>query len=402
MKKTLLAAALLTGYAGAAMAQNSVTLYGVVDLGLNYQTIKGGAASEAAAAGNTSTHNQFGMASGQQAGSRWGIRGVEDLGNGLKANFVYEQAITANTGAATGFTRQSTLGLASDSWGALDLGRRTAPSTAAFSGVDPFSAGFGTAALTSTIGTNFYRLSNMVMYSSPSISGFRAMVGYSFDTGLSSTPAGATASTFGQSTKSRAVSVGLRYANGPLLLAGTYDNIMPNAQSRAQLDGRLGEPGAPGRFTTLAYNPSGASFETWALGGTYDLKVVKIHAAYSQGIGGILNNLNTIRSVELGGDTNTGNAVIFRQGARTQSWMVGLSAPVGTGNVFASVQQQLPGGNLNETAVQTANELSASIGYTYPFSNRTNLYAYYSYANNVAMIKDATANTVGLGIRHQF
>ena len=382
MKKTLLAAALVTGFAGSAMAQNSVTLYGVVDMGLNYQTVKGGAA--VGVDGNSSTHNQLGLASGQQAGSRWGVRGVEDLGGGLKANFVYEQGVTANTGATqgAGFQRQSTLGLASDSWGAIDLGRRTAPSTAAFSGIDPFAAGFGTAALTSTIGTNFYRLSNMVMYSSPSFSGFRAMAGYSFDTGLSGTPAGTTASTFGQSTKSRAVSVGLRYANGPILLAGTYDTIMPNAQARG------------------TYTPPSSSFKTWALGGTYDLKVVKVHAAYSQGIDGILNNTTTIQSVSTGGDTNSPSAVIFRSGSRTQSWMVGLSGKVGTGSVFASVQQQLPGGNLKD--LQTANELGASIGYTYPFSNRTNLYAYYSYLNNAAMVKDATSNTIGLGIRHQF
>jgi GBP family porin len=396
MKKTLLAAALLTGYAGAAMAQNSVTLYGVVDLGLAYQNIKPGQAAP-----TIDSRSQVGMASGQQAGSRWGIRGVEDLGNGLKANFVYEQGINAQNGSigvGDGFARQSTLGLASDSWGAIDLGRRTAPSTAAFSGVDPFAAGFGTGALTTTIGTNFYRLSNMVMYSSPSISGFRAMVGYSFDTGLSTTPAAAGSSQFGQANKSRAVSVGLRYANGPLLLAATYDNIQANSRST----GAVVRDDEKFVAASAGYTPPSSSFKTWALGGTYDLKAVKIHAAYSQGIDGILNNSTTIRSVGTGGDTNAGSNVIFRPGARTQSWMVGLSAPVGTGNVFASVQQQLPGGNLNETAVQTANELSASIGYTYPFSNRTNLYAYYSYMNNAAMVKDATANTVGLGIRHQF
>jgi len=390
MKKTLLAAALLTGYAGAAMAQNSVTLYGVVDLGLNYQTI------DPAGLQGQATHGQFGLASGQQSGSRWGIRGVEDLGNGLKANFVYEQAITATTGSASGFTRQSTLGLSSDAWGDLDLGRRTAPSTAAFSGVDPFGAGYGTAALTTTMGSNFYRLSNMAMYSSPSIGGFRAMVGYSFDTGLDSAPAAATASSFGQSTKSRAVSAGLRYANGPILLAATYDRIMPNSQ------GKPASTAVPEKFVAAgtAYNPPKSAFQSWKLGGAYDLKVVKLHAAYGQSIGGVLNNTSTIRSVATGGDTNAVGAVIFRPGARTQSWMVGLSAPVGSGSAFASVQQQLPGGDFDTNA--TANELAASIGYTYPFSNRTNVYAYYSYVDNAAMLKGATVNTVGLGIRHLF
>jgi GBP family porin len=390
MKKTLLAAALLTGFAGAASAQSSVTLYGVVDVGLTYQNLKPGSAATA----NTSSANrgQVGMSSGNNAGSRWGLRGVEDLGNGLSANFVYEQGVTVNTGAqGSGFDRQSTLGLRSTSWGALDLGRRTAPSTQAFSGIDPFGAGFGTAALTTTIGTNFFRYSNMVMYSTPSMSGFQAMIGYSFDTGIASslTPA-AVSSQFGQANKSRAVSLGLRYANGPLLLSGTYDNIQANSNN----------PTVTAAGVRTANGAAGTSYKTWALGGTYDFKVVKVHGAYSQAVDGLLNNTATIQSVSTGGDTNAPAGITFLQGARTQSWMVGLSAPVGTGNVFASVQQKLPGGNLKQ--LPTANELGASIGYTYPFSKRTNMYVSYSYLNNAAMIKNATSNTVNLGIRHLF
>jgi general bacterial porin, GBP family len=378
MKKTLLAAALLAGFAGAASAQSSVTLYGVVDMGLNYQSIKPGAANP-----NGSTQSQFGMASGQQSGSRWGLKGVEDLGNGLSANFVYESAVTATTGATTGFTRQSTVGLVSKSWGALDLGRRTAPSTQAFSGIDPFAAGYGTAATTTTIGTNFYRLSNMVMYTTPTMSGFSGSVGYSFDTGLTiaGTPQPTGTGAYGTGYKSRAVSVGLRYANGPILLAGTYDSFQ-----------------APGSRTGVA---AANNVNMWALGGTYDFKVVKVHAAYSQSIDGLLNNLSTINSVATGGDTNSNSALQFRPGARTNSWMVGLSAPVGAaGRVFGSVQQKIAGGNLKE--LNTGNELAASIGYTYAMSKRTNVYAYYSYVNNAAMVSSATVNTIGLGVRHLF
>jgi len=378
MKKTLLAAALLAGFAGAASAQSSVTLYGVVDIGLNYQSIKPGAAAP-----NTTTKSQFGMASGQQAGSRWGLRGVEDLGNGLSANFVYESAITSTTGASTGFTRQSTLGLVSKSWGAVDLGRRTAPSTQAFSGIDPFAAGYGTAATTTTIGTNFYRLSNMVMYTTPSMSGFTGSIGYSFDTGLtiSGTPTPAGVAAYGTGYKTRATSLGLRYANGPILLAGTFDSFQ-----------------APASRTAV---PAAKTVNMWALGGTYDFKVVKIHAAYSQSIDGLLNNLSTINSVATGGDTNSPSALQFRPGARTNSWMVGLSAPVGAaGRVFGSVQQKIAGGNLKQ--LNTGNELSASVGYTYAMSKRTNVYAYYSYVNNAAMVSSASINTIGLGLRHLF
>jgi len=164
MKKTLLAAALLAGFAGAASAQSSVTLYGVVDVGVLSQTLKTGNNDPL---GNR-TSNQTGMASGQQSGSRWGLKGVEDLGNGLSANFVYESAVSTNDGTSSNFTRQSTLGLVSKSWGALDLGRRTSPGTVAFAGIDPFGNGYGTASLDSSMGMSFARYSNMLMYSTPS------------------------------------------------------------------------------------------------------------------------------------------------------------------------------------------------------------------------------------------
>ncbi len=380
MKKTLLAAALIAGYAGAASAQNSVTLYGVVDIGLNYQSLKAGSATPLA--GTDGTANQFGLASGVQSGSRWGLKGVEDLGNGLKANFVYESGVTVTDGSGNnGFTRQATLGLNSSSWGSVDLGRRSAPSTQQFSGIDPFSAGFGQASLTTVIGTNFYRLSNMAMYTTPNISGFSGAVGYSFNTGLSGTPSASTASQFGQANKSRAVSLGLRYANGPILLAATYDNIQANSRS------------------TATYTNPG-SYKTWALGGTYDFKVVKLHAAFAQANDGLLNNFNQITSVARGGDTNQSSAITFVPGARTTSWMAGLSGKVGTGNAFLSIQQKIRGGTLND--LQTGNEFGAQIGYTYPFSKRTNVYASYSYLNNAAMIQGASSNSVNLGIRHLF
>ena len=375
MKKTLLAAALLAGFAGAASAQSSVTLYGVADVGYTYQNIK--------APGGTSK-SQFAMASGQQNGSRWGLKGVEDLGNGLKANFVYESGITLNSGSSSNFTRQSTFGLSSKSWGSIDLGRRTTPGTWAFSGIDPFGAAFGTAALDASMGAQFMRLSNMIMYTSPNISGFGAAIGYSSQTGLAGRGVGIAKETaFSTSEKFRALSVGLRYANGPLLIAGMYDTYMPPSNSTK---------------TTAA--------KQWNLGATYDLKVVKISAAYGQNIDGIVEGQSTINNAGLsGGDQNTGGGVLFAQGARTSSWMLGLTAPVGgASSVFASVQQMIPGGNFKETigSFSSATQTTASLGYTYTMSKRTNLYAYYSYTNNVLMVSEVKANQLGFGIRHRF
>jgi len=375
MKKTLLAAALLAGFAGAASAQSSVTLYGVVDLGYSYQTIKS----------PIEKRSQFAMASGQQSSSRWGLKGVEDLGNGLKANFVYESGIAANTGTSTDFTRQSTLGLTSTSWGSIDLGRRSSPGTWAFSGIDPFSASFGSSALDASMGAQFIRLSNMVMYTTPNMSGFGAAVGYSNDTGLGSRGNSAsTAPTFSTSNKMRAVSVGLRYANGPLLVSGMYDTYMP--------------------ASTSARNKVNAV--QWNIGATYDLKVVKIAAAYGQNINGLVEGQSTINNAATsGGDSNTGGGILFNDGAKTNSWMLGLTAPVGAaGKVFASIQQMIPGGNFKVTsgANSSATQTTASIGYTYSMSKRTNLYAFYSYTNNVLMVESISANQVGVGVRHLF
>lgn len=376
MKKTLLAVALLAGYAGAASAQSSVTLYGVADVGYQYQSIK-------SANGNKAT--QFAMASGQQNGSRWGLKGVEDLGNGLKANFVYESSITLNSGSSSGFTRQSTLGLSSSAWGSVDLGRRTSPGTWAFSGIDPFGAAFGTSALDASMGAQFLRLSNMIMYTTPSISGFGAAIGYSTDTGLSQRGSGASSSpSFSTTNKMRAISVGLRYANGPVLLSGLYDTYQPSS---------------------TAVNKN--NVKQWNIGATYDLKVAKIHAAYGQNIDGLVEGQSTVNNAETsGGDTNTGGGVIFLNGAKTNSWMLGVSAPVGgAGKVFASVQQMIPGGKFKDATVRgqtTATQTTASLGYTYTMSKRTNLYAFYSYTNNVLMLNDVTANVVGAGVRHRF
>jgi len=89
MKKSLLALAALTAFAGAASAQSSVTLFGIVDLNLRNQ--------DNGSAGSRKTLSQDG-----QASSRLGFRGVEDLGGGMKAGFWIEGGISADTGGAGG------------------------------------------------------------------------------------------------------------------------------------------------------------------------------------------------------------------------------------------------------------------------------------------------------------
>jgi predicted porin len=88
MKKSLLALAALTAFAGVASAQSSVTLFGVVDL--NARNVKNGSA------GSLKTLSTDGLAS-----TRFGVRGVEDLGGGLRAGFWLEAGFGADTPAET-------------------------------------------------------------------------------------------------------------------------------------------------------------------------------------------------------------------------------------------------------------------------------------------------------------
>jgi len=110
MKKSLLALATLCAFAGAANAQSSVTLFGIVDLSLN--SVKNGASS-------TKT-----MDSNMLNSNRLGFRGVEDLGGGMSASFWLEGGMANDTGSPAGFNfqRRSTVSL-SGSFGEIRLGR---------------------------------------------------------------------------------------------------------------------------------------------------------------------------------------------------------------------------------------------------------------------------------------
>jgi len=115
MKRSLLALAALTAFAGAASAQSSVTLFGVVDVaGRNVD--------------NGSAGSMYTLSTDGNASSRLGFRGVEDLGGGLRAGFWIEGALAADTGNATGLTfqRRSTISLLGN-FGELRLGRDYTP-----------------------------------------------------------------------------------------------------------------------------------------------------------------------------------------------------------------------------------------------------------------------------------
>ncbi|ARP82819.1 porin [Bordetella genomosp. 8] len=387
MKKTLLAAALLAGFAGVAQAETSVTLYGILDTGIGYQNIRG--------VDGIDKQSKFGMLNGVQNGSRWGLRGSEDLGDGLRAVFTIESGFNSGDGnSAQGgrlFGRQATIGLASNSWGQLDFGRQTNIASKFFGSIDPFAEGFGLANIGTVFSSsNTTRYDNMVLYQSPVFGGFQVGAGYSFnidDTNTAQTG-------FNTNNNQRAITTGLRYVNGPLNLAAAYDQVNRNS---AVADSAAGGPG-------------GDRIRAWLLGGAYDFEVVKVSAAYGQTKGGWIQATN-LTGLFTSGSPNLGGSVLptnsYSDDFKSQQWMVGLSAPIGGAtSVFGSWQRA----NVKDSSLYTSGTFAGedsnmnvySLGVTYDLSKRTNLYALGSYTNNYGFVDGLKSTLVGVGIRHRF
>jgi len=181
MKKSLIALAVLAA-SGAAMAQSSVTVFGVVDA--------------AYSVGKGSTSNKTQLANSGYNSSRLGFRGVEDLGGGMRAEFWLEagvnndngtgsatnnnnQAVTAANAGTQGltFNRKSTVGLVG-SMGEIRLGRDYSPQFYADAVYDPFGTnGVASSLIAYNGGQAAVRASNMVAWHSPVVGGFKVMVG---------------------------------------------------------------------------------------------------------------------------------------------------------------------------------------------------------------------------------
>lgn len=378
MKKTLLAAALLAGFAGAASAQSSVTLYGVLDGGLRYSSVS---------LANGDGVTNFGGAYGVQSGNRWGMKGVESLGNGNNAMFQIESGFDLGNGAGQQggrlFGRASWVGLQNNAWGDVRLGRMTnLTSDWMVGGLDPFAAGFGQLNMGHAFTSgNTVRLDNTLMYRTPTMSGFQAGLGYSFATGLTSN-GGTTGYGFATSNNSRQITAGLKYANGPFYAAATYEKAYA-AESTAM---------------------NGQSVNNWNIGASYDLKVVKLGVAYGQtrdgfwagsGAGGTGATLATTPS-------GSSNALVFAPSVGYNSYIVGATIPVNAvSRVLLSWTMIAPNTNMKD-AYNAQNQSSFNLGYTYDFTKRTNLYTYVGQTVNYATIDTAKSTVVGVGIRHMF
>jgi len=203
MKKTLMAAAALCAFSGAAHASSTVTLYGLLDASINYTS-------------NVDGNSRIRMDSGEMQGSRWGLRFSEDLGGGLKAIGTIESGFNIGTGhAAQGgrlFGRQAFVGLSSDRAGTITMGRQYLVSSDFVSPLtmNAWAGSLGTHPLDLDNLDNSHRADNTIKYISANYSGFQF--------GGSVSPGGIA----GKLGNDLVWSLGAGYNNGPFTAGVSY------------------------------------------------------------------------------------------------------------------------------------------------------------------------------------
>lgn len=393
MKKSLIALAVLGALSGAASAQSSVTLYGIIDIGLQWNEI--GKNNGTTAAPNWSQESAWSIDSGYQSGSRFGLRGAEALGGNWAAVFALEGGFDASTGMSQQggrlFGRQAYAGLRHAAFGTVALGRIATPSSGTgdfdlFGSVDPFGTGWGQASLGATfIPSSTLREDNSIIWASPSWAGFKFAAQYS-----GNVDGGETAP---QGTNTSAFNLGANWKWGPLFLAATYDVI------------QYADPGSAGRLG--AGNPDQKMLQ---VGGTFDFKIVKLHAAYAD-----QNNISTVQT--LGGVASAVPAGFVPAGVgnfNNTAYMLGVSVPLFGGSILASYQYSDASNIINGLAQFEPDYSNWGIGYSYPFSRRTNMYVGYAQREWDGSVRSTTGSLLStvaqgfdksqfaVGIRHLF
>ena len=375
MKKTLAAVAVLGAFAGSALAAD-VQLYGIVDTGVGYNHV------DVDGLGDGQDIDTFQMKSGQASGSRWGLKGTEDLGNGLTVGFILEDGFSSDTGAdsAPMFNRESSLFI-EGGFGKLAMGRMGSLNNgqSSWAKVGMINA-FGTSdwgdysVQVGNVMSTAAQWDNMVAYQTPDFAGFKVYAQYGMGNTVTDYD-----SVENESSSDRYYALGATYNNGPFAAYFAVDSI--NYASWNNADG------------------VGVDVDdslTVTLGGSYDFEVVKVYlgAQYFDEVklsklNGVVNAIDgvvaTADKVKGYGITLTGDAPLDAESADSYE----------DANVNGSIDLQ---------------RYVVSVGYDYPFSKRTDVYAVASYMQDSWERKsgatkvegDPSAYTLYVGLRHRF
>ncbi|MGU7774391.1 porin [Burkholderia sp. MR1-5-21] len=400
MKMHPLTAGMLAVFAGAVHAQSAVTLYGIVDDGVGWTSNAGG-------------HSLYGMSSSVIQAGRWGLRGSEDLGGGMRAVFTLENGFDPNTGSLGQKNRGSTQGLMfgrqayvglSGGWGTVLAGRQY-DSVVDF--VGPFEAGTQWGGyVTAHPGdldnlNNAYRVNNAIKFSSPTFYGFRLGGVYSL---------GGVA---GEVTRNQVWSIGVGYANGPLTAGAAYLNARnPNV-------GFFGDNGASTAATASGNFISSPVYSGYASARTY--QVAAVGAAYAIGAATVGATYSNTQFRQLGDTAASGpNPLGYRGHATFDNVEVNFKYQLTSALVLGTAFDFTSGGGAATAtrSAQSARYYQGAIGADYFLSKRTDVYVIGVYQkasgtdstgsaavaaiNNLTPSTSDRQSTVRIGMRHKF
>lgn len=330
MKKSLIALAVLAA-SGASFAQSSVTLYGIADVWFGRTTL-------------TDAPSQIKLDSGGVSGSRFGFKGSEDLGGGLKANFLLEQGFNIDTGATTAgqaFSRQSYVGF-SGGFGEVKLGKMWT----AFDDINGAANAVFDSALSPQNGvwlSTGYQANpnNGLYYVSPSMGGFSAAVNYALGENKTATvDAGSV------------VAFNVKYEGGPVYAGLAYQREKATDAADAT------------NFTRV--------------NGSYDFGVAKLLAGYGR---------------------VSGSPVAGTSDFSTTEWELGADFPVsGALTLSAGIAR-----SSDNAAKGDATRKGYGLGAAYAMSKRTTVYGGYQSANTSKPgVADSDATLLAVGVKHTF
>ena len=379
MKKTLAALAVLGAFAGTALAAD-VTLYGVLDEGFLYTHV------DSDAQGADAVDN-LQMKSGMQAASRFGFKGSEDLGNGMKVSFILESGFDADTGDLNQgkrlFGREASVSL-SGAFGQVSFGRLGTLGQGVSSwGKGARLSAFGTSytnysvqagAMHSTAGVR----DNMVGYQTPSFAGFKAYAQYSFGTDAAS---GAE----GTSKAERYYALGATFDQGPFAATLVVDSVNYPSVSASGVVSDVDDS-----LTVTA-------------GVSYDFQVAKVFVSGQY--------YDEVKIKSFGGLSDAATAVSLSSLAnlKVKGWSSTVSAAVplfgGAGLVgFGYLDANEADSQDSEFDVS---QYVVSAGYSYPLSKRTNIYGAVTYGKIDLDVKGGLEQKPSyagalVGVRHNF
>lgn len=373
MKKTLIA---LGAVASSAMAQSSVTLYGIVDLGLVKQSK---ADTNLALGGVGMTNKELNVA--QATKSRIGFRGVEDLGGGLSVKFDLEHRFKPDTGEQNGasFWDKSIVGITSQTFGEVTLGRDYMPLFYSQYLLDPWLnqgiaelgastyawAGYarsGGGALGLAQDTRGARYNNGIFYKAQA-AGFTAILGAS----LNETDVDGTSNRYG---------INVMYNAGPLFITAAYDQ--DEAQSTLA--------NLPAPLSALNGQTAIADESVFLIGVAYDFGFIKPRLSYTEA---------TLQQVN-----GFGVSGVTTKEIKPTAWTLAATMPTSSGLVKMGYQSM----DYDFADLKTT---KFSVGYEHTLSKRTALYVdltsgkFKSDATQTGE-ENYTTNGVDFGIRHAF